>query len=88
MTLLAGNNRLVASNPIVRDNGTMQEPFLLLALNVTNKLVVTGTGSPEAVLEAPQFSEYIDENGTTGSIKYVKMLTEIGGDRSKGWTLE
>lgn len=46
---------------------------------------LTGTGSPEGVVTAPQFSFYIDSAGTTGSLLYIKVQPDIGGDRSQGW---
>jgi hypothetical protein len=44
-----------------------------------------GTGSPEGVVEARQYSLYINSAGTTGSIEYRKMLPDIGGDITQGW---
>jgi hypothetical protein len=46
---------------------------------------LTGTGSPEGAVIAPQFTLYIDSTGTTGSLLYIKVQPEIGGDRSQGW---
>jgi hypothetical protein len=44
-----------------------------------------GTGSPEGVVEAQQGVEYMDETGTTGSVKWIKQLADISGDKSQGW---
>ena len=44
-----------------------------------------GTGSPEGVLELPQYSRYIDETVPLVPVEYIKMLPEVGGDRTKGW---
>ena len=46
---------------------------------------ITGTGSPEGVVEAVQFSLYLDSAGSAGSIQYRKMQPEIAGDRRRGW---
>lgn len=54
---------------------------------VSLSIPLTGEGSPEGVVEALQFSLYLDVNGTTGTTQYRKMLPEIGGDRSRGWVL-
>ena len=43
------------------------------------------SGSPEGVLEARQGALYIDQDGSSGSRFYFKLLAEIGGDRTKGW---
>lgn len=79
--------RLNSSQPIVMPDGTMEQPFREYTITVSNNLPIVGTGTPEGNIEAPQFSLYIDSTGTTGSIEYRKMQTEIGGDRKKGWIL-
>lgn len=77
---------LNAANPIVEENGTMTQQFRTFMLGVGTAPII-GTGSPEGAVEALQYSEYIDSTGISGSIKYIKMQAEIGGDRSKGWVL-
>ena len=90
---MAKNPRLTVSQPIVFDDGTMTEPFVFFN-NLLNYLVVPifGAGSPEGVIEAKQFSPYIDTvaaaAGTTGSIRYIKGVDDIGGDKTQGWGLE
>lgn len=54
---------------------------------VTQLDILTGTGSPEGVIEAKQKRLYMDESGTAGSILYIKRDADIGGDRSQGWIL-
>ena len=79
--------QLNASFPIVEADGTMTQAFRD-QMNALNALIpFKGTGSPEAVIEAPQFSEYIDIAGTASAIKYVKRDTDIAGDKTKGWIL-
>ena len=78
---------LNAANPITLENRTMSDEFRTWTLAVSNALPIVGTGSPEGVVGAPQYSLYIDSTGGTGTIEYRKMLTEIGGDTSKGWVL-
>jgi len=46
-----------------------------------------GTGSPEGVIEAAQYSLYLDSSGGASAIQYRKMQPQIGGDRTKGWIL-
>lgn len=81
------DRRLNVANPIVLTNGTMDREFLDWALEVSKWIPIIGNGSPDGVVEAPQYSLYIDRLGTTGSIEYRKMIAEIGGDRSLGWVL-
>jgi len=77
--------RITASNPIVNPDGTMTLQFRELLNELTYALPLTGTGSPEGVVDAFQFSTYIDSSGSSGLILYVKKLTDIGGDTTKGW---
>lgn len=78
---------LSIAQPIVKKDGTMEREFLDLTLEMIGEIRLKGTGSPEGVIEAAIHSEYIDTTGLSGSIKYIKMSSEIGGDRSKGWVL-
>jgi|TARA_R110002072_G_scaffold99672_2_gene219219 hypothetical protein len=48
---------------------------------------IVGTGSPEGVIEAVQYSLYLDSTGSAGAIQYRKMIPSIGGDRKQGWIL-
>jgi hypothetical protein len=77
--------RLNALQPIVEPDGTMTQHFRTWALAVSNNLPIVGTGTPEGVIEAPQYSLYIDETVPLTPVQYRKMLPEIGGDRTTGW---
>jgi hypothetical protein len=63
----------------------MEQPFRQFTQEAALSIPITGAGSPEGVVEAVQFSLYLDTTGSAGSIQYRKMQPEIGGDRSKGW---
>jgi hypothetical protein len=76
-----------SAQPIVEDDGTMSQLFRAWLLQVSNNIPIVNTGSPEGVIEAPQYSLYIDEAIPTVPVQYRKMLPEIGGDRSKGWVV-
>lgn len=73
--------------PIVTEERTMTSTFKNFVLEVHKQSLQIGTGSPEGVLEAAKGSEYMDDDGVTGSIKYIKKLEAIAGDRKKGWIL-
>lgn len=81
--------RLEANQPVIEpdDSRTMSQVFRTWALRVTNALPIVGAGTPEGVIEAPQYSLYIDETVPLVPVSYRKMLPEIGGDRSKGWAV-
>lgn len=49
--------------------------------------IIIGQGSPEGVIQSRQGAQYMDETASTGSILYIKKLSDIGGDKSLGWVL-
>lgn len=50
--------------------------------------ILSGTGSPEGVIEAPVRRLYMDDGGTAGNILYIKRDDDDGaGDRTGGWIL-
>jgi hypothetical protein len=63
----------------------MTQVFRTWANRVSNRLLYVGSGSPEGVVEAPQYSEYLDEAVPAAPVKYVKTLPEVAGDRRQGW---
>lgn len=77
--------RLNVAQPIVDAKGTMEQPFRQWTQEASLGIPIIGQGSPEGVVEARQYSLYIDTTGTTGSIEYRKMLPDIGGDVKQGW---
>jgi len=77
--------RLNVAQPIVESDGTMAQPFRQFTQDASLSIPIVGSGSPEGVVEARQYSLYIDSSGSTGSIEYRKMLPDIGGDTKQGW---
>jgi hypothetical protein len=63
----------------------MAQPFRQFTQDASLSIPIVGSGSPEGVVEARQYSLYIDSTGSSGSIEYRKMQPEIGGDVTKGW---
>lgn len=78
---------LNAAQPIVEKNGTMAQAFRDAMIKVQNQLPINGTGSPEGVINAPQYSLYLDNAGGAGAIQYRKMLPSISNDTAQGWVL-
>lgn len=76
---------LNAAQPIVDARGTMEQPFRQWTQEASLSIPIIGEGSPEGVVQARQYSLYINSLGTTGSIEYRKMLPDIGGDVTQGW---
>lgn len=79
--------RLNAAQPIVQPDGTMAQPFRQFTQDASLSIPIVGDGSPEGVVEARQYSLYIDSTGTVGNIQYRKMQPDVAGDKSKGWLL-
>lgn len=66
--------------------------FRLWSRLITDRALILGQGSPEGNIEARQGAEYADLNGTTGSIKYIKLQDFIESpagnpDYTLGWVL-
>ena len=76
-----------SNNSIVDQNGKMNQAFRTWTQSMTRESTIVGSGSPEGAIEASLYREYVDSTGSTGSIKYIKMSSSIGGDTSKGWIL-
>lgn len=74
-----------ANRPILNDDGTMEQSFRTWVNTITREALIIGEGSPEDVIPAVQGREYMDSNGTTGSLIYRKRDSDIGGDNKKGW---
>jgi hypothetical protein len=79
--------RLNVGQPIVQDDGTMSQAFRQFTQDASLSIPIVGTGSPEGVIEAAQYSLYLDSGGGASAIQYRKMQPQIGGDRTKGWVL-
>lgn len=74
------------SYPIVLTNtGVPEERFRIFLHEVQLRGLLIGVGSPEGEVEAQQGQEYMDEEGVAGSVKFIKQLADIGGDRTLGW---
>lgn len=74
-----------ANRPILNDDGTMGDAFRTWTNAITREALIIGEGSPEDVISAVQGRQYMDSNGTTGSLMYRKRNSDIGGDTKKGW---
>jgi hypothetical protein len=79
--------RLLAADAIVEENATMTQVFRTFTQQVSQAVVIVGLDDPEGVLEAPQYSRYIDETDPLIPVQYLKMLPDIAGERTEGWVL-
>lgn len=73
--------------PFVDNVGVLTKPNRDVLRELQSWIPITGNGSPEGNTEALQFRFYIDKDGTTGTLLYIKKLAQIGDDPSKGWVL-
>lgn len=77
--------------PITDPDFTMHEVYREWVRQMTNEVngrsLIFGTGSPEGFVNSSKGREYMDEDGTTGNIKYIKKFSDIAGDKSLGWIL-
>lgn len=79
--------RLNVGQPIVENDGTMSQAFRQFTQDASLSIPIVGAGSPEGVIEAAQYSLYLNSSGGASAIQYRKMQPEIAGDRTKGWIL-
>jgi hypothetical protein len=69
------------------ENGKLTERAWKLLRQLVQLQILTGSGSPEGVIDAKITTLYMDTAGTAGNILYIKKLADISGDRSQGWIL-
>ena len=74
-----------ANRPILNEDGTMGDAFRTWVNTITRESLIIGTGTPEDVIDAIQGREYMDTNGASGAVKYIKRDADIGGNTKKGW---
>jgi len=75
------------SSPLVESDGTATQQFNTFLLDASLSIPIVGSGSPEGVVEARQYSLYINSAGASGAIEYRKMQPDVSGDRTQGWVL-
>jgi len=76
-----------ANRPYVDENGILTSQSRTFLRSIWVQALIIGTGSPEGVVAAEEGSTYQDNNGVAGSVRYAKMVDNIGGDKSMGWVL-
>ena len=76
------------SYPIVDKDGYASTSFRQWVNQASLSIPIIGSGSPEGVVEAAQYRQYLDTAGSAGNISYRKMLPDIGGDVTMGWVKE
>lgn len=81
-------DELTSRNPLIDDMSAASQEMRTWAQQVTLSIPIRGEGSPEGVISAEQWQTYIDTTAASGSIKYIKKLEDIAGDKLQGWVLE
>jgi len=71
----------------VTDENRMTQVFRTWADAVTQLDMLSGSGSPDGVVEALPRRMYMDTAGTAGAILYIKRDADVGGNRKLGWVL-
>lgn len=73
--------------PIVDATGMMSQVFRAWTQGVSRLDILSGVGSPEGVVSAPQGRLYMDKAGTAGAILYIKRDASVTNDPTLGWIL-
>ena len=76
-----------ADQPLVEENLTTTQQTRTFMNAVARLSKLTGSGSPEGVVEAMAEREYMDTAGIAGSILYIKQVDSIARDTKLGWIL-
>lgn len=88
---MADNRRVAqpsSTRPIVNDDMSPSTQLNTWFKVITDQSRIVGSGPPEGIVPASQLSMYMDEQGVTGSILYIKRNGDDGlGDTTKGWVL-
>ena len=79
--------QLVKGIPFVDKEGVLLERPHRTLQEVVQLDILSGSGSPEGVVEAAPRRLYMDTGGSAGSILYIKKSAAIAGDRTTGWIL-
>jgi len=59
--------------PIVTDRGMMVDRLRQFFVDASKLPILSGSGSPEGVIAAEVTRLYMDEDGTSGSVLYIKQ---------------
>lgn len=83
-------NRILPPNaqrPELKETGEANDDVRVWRQQIANRLPILGEGNPEGVLQAERGATYYDMDGSTGAIIYIKIQSDIGGDKSQGWVI-
>lgn len=69
------------------DYGLLNTEGRVAQEEIEARIPITGTGTPEAIIEAEAGATYYDLSAGTGAIIYIKTAQAVNGDRTKGWIL-
>lgn len=78
-------NSYLFNNELVDSDGNATDAMRRWMILTSDNSVAVGSGSPEGVLDAPQYTLYIDETDPENPVQYRKMLVSKNNDRSAGW---
>lgn len=63
----------------------MAQPFRAWTLQASKSIPLLYAGTPEGNVTAEQYQFLINTTGASGTLLYIKMLSDIGGNKSLGW---
>ena len=78
---------LPKTRPFLDESAILNTEGRVAFEQLESRIPITGTGSPEGVVESIVGGIYFDLLGTTGSIIYIKLADDITGDKTAGWVV-
>jgi len=79
-----GPTKLAVQQPLM-DGETAAQHFRTWLNEVSQYVPIVDSGTPEGVVAADQYQHYIDEADPSLPVHYWKMLSDISGDKTRGW---
>lgn len=79
---------MVPPSPVISpidEQGNMESSFRAFTQKIALRAMIIGSGNPEGLIQGEQGAMFLDSDASVGDVLYVKRLSDISGDKTKGW---
>ena len=77
--------QLIRKQRFVNEDGTLIQRAFKVLQELVQLDILSGSGSPEGVIEAKARKLYMKTDGVAGDILYIKKTDDVAGDKKDGW---